>query len=221
MKIQCLMMVAPQITDYEMVIWDGVGPTANTFGKRKLDPYLMPIHLKTFSESHESRDVSYENRGFWKDGRNSGSFWTSQSPYIKQLLNLKTQKLETIYSKTSWAGVLQTPKYKQSKVIHGQQTIHSRCLQRKQGSNGASDGPENNRNPTNQQVTPESTWASGGAAARRGSLCYSHSRWPPSARGRRRRGRRSMRHAGSSSSLGSSQAEPLTEKRHRVEWSGG
>lgn len=38
-----------------------------------------------------------------------------------------------------------------------------------EGSNGASDGPGNNRNPTNQHVTAESTWASERAAAGRGS----------------------------------------------------
>lgn len=51
------MMVAPQITDYETVIWDGVGPTANTFGKIKLDPYLMPIHLKTFKVSLKNQEM--------------------------------------------------------------------------------------------------------------------------------------------------------------------
>lgn len=63
-------------THYEMVILDSVGPAANTFGKRKLGPYLMPIHLKTFKVSQMNQEmlsVSYESRGFWKDGRNSGT----------------------------------------------------------------------------------------------------------------------------------------------------
>lgn len=113
---QCLMIVAPQITDYKMVIWDGdlrwCWANCKHLWKRKLDPYLMPIHLKTFKVSpNELRDVSvsYQSRRFRKDGRNSGIVFepTSESLH-KATANLKTQKLETIYRKTSWAGVLQT-----------------------------------------------------------------------------------------------------------------